>query len=154
MTGSPFRPLMTLHEAQSVLRTLVDEGAACPCCTQFAKVYKRRINSTMARALISLYRQATPGEFVHAPSLPGDTHEMSQLVWWHLIDEESARRPDGGRAGWWAITPRGCAYVRRELTLPKHARIYDGRCLGLTGVPVKITDSLGAKFDYEELMRS
>ena len=35
---------MTLDEAKAWLRDQVDDGAHCPCCGQFAKVYKRRIH--------------------------------------------------------------------------------------------------------------
>src|SRR5262245_49532678 len=121
-----FDDAMTLGEARERLRELVREGGAnCPCCTQFTKVYQRKINSTMARALITLYRAAPVGTFVHAPSLPGDTHEMSQLEWWKLIEEESVRRPDGGRAGWWCATYLGSQFVRRLILLPKYARVFD-----------------------------
>lgn len=144
----------SLTEAKDWLRERVEEGAHCPCCTQMAKVYKRRINATMAKTLITLYRYSAVGEFVHAPSLPGDTHECSQLVWWNLIEEEADHhREDGGRAGWWRVTALGRRFVDGEIALPSHARVYDGRCLAL--VPKKyltIQDCLGHKFDLRELL--
>jgi hypothetical protein len=156
MSAAPYPPgfdaEMSLGEARELLRELVGHGCSCPCCTQFAKVYERKINSTMARTLITLFRAASPGTFVHTPSLPGDTHEASQLEWWKLIEEESVRRPDGGRAGWWCVTDLGVQFARREIALPKYARIYDHRCLGLTDEPVNIVDCLGQRFDYAELM--
>jgi hypothetical protein len=142
----------TLREARDWLRERVDEGATCPCCTQLAKVYRRRIHATLARAIITLYRHGGAGQFVHAPSLPGDTHEISQAVWWGLIQEDEAVREDRGRAGWWRVTPRGVAFILQETQVPKYARVYDGRCLGLTGDPVWISDALGAKFSYADLM--
>lgn len=148
-----FTDEMTLGDARDTLRDLVDQGHPCPCCTQFAKVYRRKINATMARALISLWR-TSDHQFVHAPSLPGDTHEMSQLVWWGLIAEEAARREDGGRAGWWRVTDLGERFVLCQARVPKYARIYDGRCLGVHGDLVSIRDCLGDRFDYGELMRA
>lgn len=147
-----FRDGMTLGEARALLRTLVDDGARCPCCTQFAKVYRRKINSTNARSLITLWRAGGADTFLHAPSLPGDTHEISQMEWWGLIEEEKVLRPDGGRAGWWKITPTGVAFVSDNLRLPKYALVYDGRCLGLRGDLTGIRDALGSRFDYRELM--
>lgn len=141
----------TLDDARGWLRERVDDGATCPCCGQFAKVYRRKINGTMARALITLYRHAGR-TYAHAPSLPGDTHEMSQLSWWGLVEDEGTLRDDGGRAGWWRVTDAGEAFVRDLSTVPKYARIYDHRCLNLVGDPVGIRDALGKRFRYDELM--
>lgn len=147
-----FRDSMTLGEARALLLSLIDEGVLCPCCGQNAEVYKRKIHTTLAKALITLYRHSAPGQFVHTASLPGDTHEISQLSWWGLIEEELIRRPDGGRAGWWRIVPPGVNWVMARTTVPKYARVYDGTCLSLTGEPVTIRDALGTKFNYRELM--
>ena len=49
---------MTLADARDELRDLVNDGHRCPCCTQFAKVYRRKIHSTTARELIGFYRAA------------------------------------------------------------------------------------------------
>lgn len=143
-----------LWEARNWLRDRVEDGASCPCCTQRAQVYKRKINSTMTRALISLYRAEETNEygFVHAPSLPGDTHEMSQLAWWDLIQEEKIQRPDGGRAGWWRMTETGSAWVRGAISVPTYARIYDSRVLALVGDPCWVKDALGTRFSYHDLM--
>lgn len=144
--------MSSLEEAKAWLRARVEEGAQCPCCNQLAKIYKRKINSTMARALITLYRVNATDEYIHTADLPGDTHEMSQLVWWGLIEEERVRREDGGRAGHWRITTKGGMFVHGDLLVLKYARVYDGRCLGLVGEPVDIKQCLGSKFDYGELM--
>ena len=143
---------MTLGEARAMLRELVDEGHDCPCCGQLAKVYERKINSTMARALITLYTHGGADGFRHCPSLPGDTHEISQFAWWGLVTDKDARREDGGRAGYWRLTDKGTAFVTGALAVPKVARVYDHRCLGLAGPEVAITDCLGDRFDYRELM--
>jgi hypothetical protein len=121
---------MTIGEARDVLRTLVDEGHDCPVCTLFAKVYEHKCDSAMGRTLILLYKAGAVSEPVHVPSLPGDNHKVSQLAWWGLVAEERVRRPDGGRAGYWYITPEGVAFARNETTITKYARIYDARVLG------------------------
>lgn len=143
---------MTLEEARNALRELVEEGYKCPCCTQQAKVYRRKCHATMAATAIKLWRAGGGTEFVHTPSLPGDTHEASQLSWWGLAEEELTHREDGGRAGYWRLTALGIAWVTRQTTIPKYARVYDGRCLGLTGKAVSIEDALASKFHYRELM--
>ena len=154
-----FHDDMTLGEARSLLRTLVDEGERCPCCTQLAKVYKRKIHATMARELIHFWRRAG-ADWFDLPLLAGEisgkrrayTGDSAKLRYWGLMMEDNARREDGGRAGWWRVTEKGAMFVRDALLVPKYARIYDGRCLSLDGDPVSIRDSLGDKFRYDDLM--
>lgn len=143
---------MTLGEARDGLRELVEEGHRCPCCTQFAKVYRRKLNARMALAAIRLYRAGAVREYVHLPSVAGDGCEGGKLRYWGLVVEESERREDGGRSGWWRMTDLGERFVRAEVSVPKYVRLYDGRRLGLRGEPVTIIDALGERFDYEELM--
>lgn len=152
---NPFHDNLTLGEAREMLRVLLQEGQAitCPTCTQFAKVYKRQIHASMARALILLYQRSDPDGWGHFPTiLDGRRADEGKLAYWSLIEEATERREDGGRAGWWRITDQGRAFVQRRLEVPKYARVYDGRLLGFEGDPVRITDCIGDKFNYQELM--
>lgn len=145
-------PDWTLAEAKDWLRERVDHGAHCPCCTQHAKIYRRKLNSRMAWGLIRLYRATDGTEWGHLPTIAGDGCEVGKLRYWGLVIEEAEARPDGGRSGWWQLTGNGRAFVKGRLAVPKYARIYDGRCLGLRGEPVTIRDCLGERFNYDELM--
>ena len=151
-----FTDAMTLAEARDELRGLVlDGGHPCPCCTQLAKVYRRTIHATMARSLIVMYRRS-PTEIVHLPSLfpRRAAADVPKLRHWGLIEEEAATREDGGRAGYWRVTPTGGAFVRQQLTVPKYAHVYDNRLLSLQGADVSVVDCLGKRFDYRELMNA
>lgn len=133
-------------------------GEVCPCCDRYAKIYDRKINSTQARALIHIVRSCGQ-EFGHLPTLrmalaPHHSNEEPKLRFWGLLEEEAALREDGGRAGWWRATPRGEAFVAGTLVVPKYARIYDDRLLGLHGEFVSIRDCVGDRFNYDELMSS
>jgi hypothetical protein len=145
----------TLLEARTWLRDRVDDGARCPCCEQMAKVYRRRINAGAAAGLIQLARQY-PSEWVHVPTtgtLARLGGEFARLRYWGLVVEEPDLRDDGGRAGWWQITEQGQAFAMNRITLPKYARVYDGRVLGFdASQQVSIVDALGHKFNYRELM--
>ena len=143
---------MTLGEARDWLRDRVWAGAQCPCCTQKAKVYRRSIHATKAATLIKLYRAGGVREFIHTPDLPGDTHEVSQLSWWGLVEEELIRRPDGGRAGFWRVTELGARWVKEEVSVHRYAHVYDGRVLRRDGEPWSIRQALAKKFRYDELM--
>jgi hypothetical protein len=154
-----FTDEMTLAEARDQLRGLVNEGHHCPLCTQYAKVYRRNMSSSAARTLILLYRfgedeyiELGPLLQTHAPALAG-RGESTHGHWWKLMEQPPDLREDGARGnGLWRITPLGVEFVCRRRRVPKYARIYDGRCLGYRGAAVSITQCLGQRFDYRELM--
>jgi hypothetical protein len=144
----------TLGIARAWLRNRVEAGAACPCCRQFAKVYRRKVNSGMARSLIRMYRADPERGYVYIPDLGSRSREEGKLRYWGLVEEERTRREDGGRAGYWRVTDLGEAWVLDRITIPSHARVYDSRCLGLDDTQrVSIRDALGNHFNYDELMR-
>lgn len=147
----PFKGNMTLREAQDVLRPLTTDGHKCPLCTQFAKVYKRKIHAGMVRTLIAMYRKGGLG-WVYLPDVKQKSRDSTGMAWWDLIEEEKALRPDGGRVGWWRLTSLGEEFVLDRRTVRKYAHIYDGRWLSFSGDMVGIRDCLGTQFNYEELM--
>jgi len=155
-------PNVTLREAKDWLRDHLGDGAHCPCCTQFAMVYQRRIHRGMARVLIAMWRAAGQ-EWVYLPdlvkSLTGVGRDESFLRFWDLIEESKDQRPDGGRAGWWRVTPLGEQFVKREVTVHQIVNIYDDRRVrprrgapAFQGPQIDIVDALTKRFDYAELM--
>lgn len=152
---SPLDPTTPLVAVKTWLRARVDKGATCPCCGQYAKVYRRKINSGMARSLIRMYLAGDQDKlnYIHLPTTIGSrSREEGKLRYWGLVEEELTKRPDGGRSGYWRVTPYGELFVKGLATVYSHARIYNGQCLGLSGAQVSIIEALGAKFSYEELM--
>ncbi|MGH7743351.1 MAG: hypothetical protein ACREQ5_00815 [Candidatus Dormibacteria bacterium] len=144
----------TLAQARARLNERVEtrEGARCPCCDQFAKVYRRRLSSGIARALIRGHRAAGMGWF-HAPTVVGDRGDLSKARYWGLVEEERTRRPGGGRAGFWRLTVQGDRFVRGQLWVPAHARIYTGRFLGLDNTEkIDIHGALGSRYSLAGLM--
>lgn len=146
---------LTVAEARELLRPLAQDGGHhCPLCRQLAKVYRRKIHTTMARALIRAYRHNgramayLPDTLTHR-----ENADWAKLVYWGLIEAEVDVRGDGSvRTGKWRVTDAGEHWIWRETWVPKYADIYDGRLLRLVGEPVSIIDALGARFDYGELM--
>lgn len=148
-----FSPSATLGQLKSWLRTRAEGGAHCPVCEQHVQVYRRKINSGMAKSLIRMYRVGGL-EWVHLPTQIGArSREEGKLAYWGLVEEEKTLRADGGRAGYWRVTLLGELFLRGKCTVPKYARVYDGRVLSLdANEQVSIYDALGTKFDYAELM--
>jgi len=121
----PYPDAVTLGYARRMLTADVQEGATCPCCTQFAKVYARTITSSMAYALIMIHKR--PGAATDDPALDaaeeaagirmpssepyfhvpdylssvcklGPTTrggDWAKLTAWGLIEEQEGKREDG-----------------------------------------------------------
>lgn len=144
-----------LMQARTWLRQRLRDGEKCPCCGQYAKIYRRSIHASLARSLIRLHQAAknSEGGWVHVPTAIGPACEIGKARYWGLVEEATVKRDDGGRKGYWRLTPDGQAYVRGHKAIPRYALLYDGRCLGFEGPLVDIRDALADRFDYKKLMR-
>lgn len=151
---------MTLVEAKNWLRARVDEGARCPCCTQYAKVYRRSLPSATARTMIAMYRRNEGRDFLYLPAMldtiNGVAYQGGYATYghhWGLMEHEHGERPDGSsRVGWWRLTALGRRFTNAEVAVPRYAYVYNGRCLRVDGPAWSISQALGTKFDYDELM--
>lgn len=144
---------MTLRDARALLRELVEKGHDCPCCTQFSKVYRRKLNHTIASGVIQLYRSAGM-EYAHIPTVLGhQACEETKGWWWGLLEKQDGQRDDGSkRTGWWRVTELGRRFSLGQASIPQYARIYNSRVLGIEGDAITIHDALGEKFNYDDLM--
>jgi hypothetical protein len=151
-----FTDSMDLGTVRAKLREKVWEGTVCPTCRQVVKAYRRSIHAGIAVAAIRLYQATTPGEFAHLPTVekPRRGGEGGKLRYWKLAVEEAERRDDGGRSGWWCLTSAGRAFVEGRHRVQRYAWVYDGRLLRREGELVTITDCLGDKFNYADLMNA
>ena len=130
-----------------------EDPTDCPTCGRHARVYRRKLHATIARGLISLYRDGEPHPgWTHTPSLPGDTHEISHAAYWQLIEAAPQRRNDGGRAGYWRLTGNGTRFVQGQLVIHPVVLVFDGTARGWEGTLTDIRGCLGDRFDYNELM--
>jgi hypothetical protein len=145
----------TLKEAKAFLNRNYEKGTQCPCCNQMVKLYKRKLNSGMARTLIELYKCGD--RFVHVKNhlreqQLNNTHDFTLLRHWGLItapDEEST----GQSSGLWKITEKGNKFCEGEIVVNRHVLIVVNKHLGFSDEKTTIQDSLGSRFDYNELMR-
>jgi hypothetical protein len=154
----------TLSQATEYLSKNLNDGVACPCCGQFAKRYRRKITSSMAYALILInraHKQYPEKKWLHVErylkQLPGVPTSMrgdfAKLIYWDLIVKEDRIRDDGSsRNGYYAITSAGRSFVSGGLSVPKYVLIYNNQFQGFEGDYITIKQSLGSKFNYNELM--
>jgi hypothetical protein len=154
-TEMPVDGETSLKEAKDWLRPLTDpEGAICPCCTQLARVYHWQIYGTHVKAMAEIWKAKGVNKWCHAPTVLKHRHVAFQrLAYWGLMEEEQdIKRDDGGRAGWWRVTMLGENWIYGNVSVPKFARVYSGRLLGLHGTRVKIHQCVSKKFDLNELL--
>lgn len=154
----------TLAQAIDWLEEHLDDGVECPCCGQFAKVYKRKLNGAMAFVLLLIHRRKGT-DWVHVPSyinakvrnpaiaaaVRGD---WAKLTHWGLLDALEGERPDGSkRIGYYKITTKGRRFANKQSKVSKHIWFYNREPTDqVDDEMVSIVDALGDKFNYSELM--
>lgn len=159
----------TLEEAKKWLRVRFGKGAACPCCNQFVKLYKRSFNKSMAYVLLLIecyFRGDAVEEWLHVPSYIAEMvadnprraaavrGDWAKLKLWGLIEEKPEVRDDGSpRAGYWKMTALGRQFAKRQVKVPSHVYIYNGEPLKRTiEHEITIDEALGTEFRYDEIM--
>jgi hypothetical protein len=151
----------TLADARATLKAEATQGAVCPCCGHFAKVYKRKFNSGMALAMIYSYPwfKAHPGEWLSLRDFLieiGKTklNNYGVTLYWSMYEKRNAEPIHGERArGLYQMTEKGIAFVECKLTVPSHANEYLSEFQSFEGEYITIREALGKKFNYPELMR-
>jgi hypothetical protein len=160
----------SLSEAKRWLRDRYEKGAACPCCNQHTKLYKRPLNKSMAYVLTLIakfYDDAEhSGEWLHVPSYIAEVvadnprraaavrGDWAKLKLWGLIEEKPGTRSDGSpRVGYYRLTTLGRRFVDREVKVASHVYIYNGKPMPRTVEEmVSIDDALGKDFNYGDIM--
>jgi hypothetical protein len=143
------RDTATIEEARGWLRERASKGERCPCCRQFVKVHRRKLNRSMTRWLVRFHALTSGSldwtdtrkftELVFSHESPGG------LVYWGLME------PHPEKSRLWRETQLGAEFVRMQTDLPSHAVVYDNRVLRLDGELVGVLNALG-DFEYAELM--
>lgn len=159
---------MTIAQAKAILRKNVNKGFTCPCCTRFAKVYKRSLTAAMCVGLIKIYKATVnvpAAQWIHLedffksfPDLPSSIRgDVPKLRFWNLIERKPGEKEDGNPCnGYYRITHAGMNFVELRGTVPSHARIYDNKLLNFPEDAkwINISEALRNKFDYLKLMNS
>ena len=145
----------TIKEAKEHLAKNYKDGTACPCCNQYVRQYKRKLNSVMARCLIKLSKMG-PGyhhvkDVVKGISDTG-TNDFSKLKHWNFIAEQINADTKKKNSGMWCITTSGQAFANYETVASEYVLLYNGKKQGTSESKTNIIKSLGKKFDYQELM--
>ena len=145
-----------LEVARAELMEQLDEGVTCPCCGQFAKRYKRKLNSSMAAALCWMWGHSRD-KWINVPeTAPAwilKAREYPKLAWWGLIEERPKEGNQKGRtSGVWRVTEKGADFARGCTDVSMYAFVYNGEVQDFTETTTHIRRALTDRFDYDELM--
>jgi len=145
----------TLDEAKTFLKENYEEGTICPCCNQSVKLYKRKLTSSMARSLITLFLLNKSKEgYYHTSSLHNSGGgDFTKLKYWDLIEEMKNEDKAKKSSGSWKITEKGKSFVTGNIPLQEKVKLYNNKFWGFYGEEISIVTALNNKFDYVELMR-
>jgi len=148
----------SLLEAKERLRLGLDKGTICPCCNQYAKIYNRKLNSIMAYALLRIeryFRNPDADEWLHIRRFLLNIRVMSndydKLENWGLMVHKPSSEVEQ-YSGLWRITTLGIEFVHNRVTVPEKIQFLNGIATGQSDSRTNIIQSLGAKFNYYDLM--
>ena len=133
-------------------------GGYCPVCDRWGKIYPRSLNSAMARGLLWLVKQQPRSDgWIEvaeiAPRWMLRTPQFASLKYWGLVATMPVDKGSKVKSsGLWQVTDKGRAFAHQQLTVHKYVHVYNDTALGLDGDQVYITDCLGDKYDYQQIM--
>jgi len=131
-------------------------GAYCPCCNQFAKEYKRKLNSSIAACLVILYKM-DQSKFHHVGTILAEKgmttvgRDFALLKHWGLVEEQVNTLTEKRSAGYWKITDAGIAFASGMTRLPAYKYIYNNEVTGESVEDLNIGGALANRFNYGEL---
>ena len=145
--------MKTIAEAKEHLRSNFKEGTTCPCCDKYVKAYKRKLNSGIARSLITMYKlSAFNGIHIHVQDefaqlgLRATTMDYAYAEKWKLI------KSDPDLNGYWSITTLGVQFIKGLMTMPEYCLVYNGNVYKWSPNVINIKTALTTAWSYNELM--
>lgn len=182
-SSSPYEPTLRIVRKE-MFRKAESEATPCPCCSRLVKIYRRKLNASMALALIYIYKEKlkwkalvdapgakvsfkpddkiSQGDWIHVEKLlvrekapTGCRGYFHKLRHFGLLEQKSEIRDDGSnRNGYWRITWKGTEFIEERYKVPSYAIFYNQELLALDGGNIGIRQAMGSKFSYEGLMNN
>lgn len=151
----------TLAQARADFYESLREGTRCPCCDRFGKIYRRKLNSSMALMVIRMFRyeKEHPG-WIHMISVNNfnlPSRDYGTLMHWELTEEKAGKKEDGNPDnGFYRLTEKGRLFALRKIRVRKYIYLYDNLSLDVNepekDETIDVAEALGRHFNYTELM--
>lgn len=147
----------TLDKSKEWLEAAVrgnNNGALCPCCDRFDKVYNYCIPGSAVTSIANLCvaAKAKPDAAIHCTAFTGNSGAVAKLRHLALIYQPENQKYTGGKTGGsWAITQKGIGFVQGTIPIPSHLIIYHDKLIGVSETN-KYIQEFWPNFNYRELM--
>lgn len=133
-------------------KSIEGEGAFCPCCGKWGKVYKIKLSQHLALCLRWIAINGDEDGWVDvqnkAPRWMLKSKTYPLLEHWGLIDSQSKR------SGVWRATLKGQDFINGANAMPSAVHIYDNKVWGFESEEVSFRGCFGKHFDFDEMMSS
>lgn len=130
--------------------SIMGDGAFCPCCGKWGKVYKYKLSEHLALCLRWIVVHGDHNGWANvqntAPRWMLKSKTYPLLAHWQLIE------PQGKRSGVWKATVKGRMFADGQTTEPSAVYIYDNSNWGFSSEEVSFRGCFGKHFDFDELM--
>ena len=136
---------------------LKNGGGNCPCCGRWGKINGYQINSTQVRGMIWMLKNFHKDEWIDlgkAPKWVLRSKSMATLHHWNLLETKKTTGKNARGSGLWRLTPHGHDFIYCRTTVPKYAFVFNNRLEKFSKEQVDVTQVLGKKFSYDELMNT
>lgn len=140
---------LTLTEAKELLQSQISNGAICPCCGRYTKIYRRKINSGMAKFLKALYNLNQINQKSYSASYvlktmvsPANSLDYGVLVHFGLIKKVCANQ--------YEITQLGKEFVEGKSPAPKYVYVQNNVLVDKSG-KCYFKDAQKEKFTKENI---
>lgn len=154
---------MMLEQLKSEWRDCIKhDGGHCPVCNRWGKIYKRRLNKTMAESLIWLAKtkpKKENGPWIDiandAPRWLVRSNQLSTLKWWGLVERQVINVKNKTKfSGLWKITDLGRKFVLREVSVPRAVYTYNDEVEDFSAETIFIEQAFKDFFDYDDVMKN
>lgn len=131
-------------------KSIEADGAHCPCCGKWGKIYKTKLSQHLALCLRWIDQHGDEEGWVDvqntAPRFMLKSKTYPLLEHWGLIESQAHR------SGIWRSTLKGADFLAGSNNQPSAVYIYDNKVWGFDAESISFRACFGVHFDFEELM--
>ena len=145
----------SLLDVKQYLNENYKNGCYCPACKQRVQLYKRKLASTMAFALIRfvVHQRKNGNQFTKFSSIldnenvtPTQRADWQKLAYFRLI------QPNPDKSAMYKVTQQGFDFVKGNILMPKYANVMNAKVYGYAMDQITIHQALGTKFNLDDLL--
>lgn len=131
-------------------KAIEGDGAHCPCCGKWGKVYKIKLSQHLALCLRWIAVHAEEDGWVDvqnkAPRWMLKSKTYALLEHWKMVESKSYR------SGVWRATQDGLDFVAGHTSESSAVFIYDNKIWGFDSEETSFRGCFGKHFDFDEMM--